>query len=80
MLSRGVFILFSALFFLFINALNGYSQVGSYDGSKFRDKTSSQQKLRGYYGLPYLDREAIRQHEVLGYKSRKRLKMQYKNH
>ena len=79
-MSRGLSIILGSLMMILGSGQKIYSQVYSYDSSRFERETSSQNKLRGYYGFPYNDREAIKDHEMHGIKARKMLKMQFKKY
>ena len=71
----------AALFLLLAQAdRKSYAQVNHHNSSWYRKKTTSQNKLRGYYGLPYRDREAIRRQENLSIRGNKMLEMQYKKY
>ena len=79
-MSRGLSIILSSLMMILGSGQKICSQVYSYDSSRFGRETSPQNKLRGYYGLPYNDREAIKEYDLYGVKARKMLKMQLKKY
>ena len=81
-MTRSFMAILSSFIALFLICEKTYSQSSSYNynSSRYREKTSSQEKLRGYYGLPYQDKEAVRWQEVFGAKSKKMLKKQHKKY
>ena len=79
-MSRGLSIILGSLMMILGSGQKIYSQVYSYDSSRFGKETSPQNKLRGYYGLPYNDRDAIREQRLYGIKARKMLEMQIKKY
>ena len=79
-MSRGLLIILCSLTMILGGGQKIYSQVYSYDSSRFEKDTSSRNKLRGFYGFPYNDRKAIREHDAYGVKARKMLEMQFKKY
>ena len=73
-------LVFVATLMLFAQSDRGYAQVNRHESTWYRKKTSSQNKLRGYYGFPYRDRQAIRRQEILSKRGNKMLEMQYKKY